>query len=109
MLGVSVDPHAKSRDLKDRLKIPFPLLEDPDARLAELYGVAMHDDALAIPAAFIIGTDGAIRWEFIGDSPPDLPTIDSLLTELTALAPTPGAASSPAGSFPALRPLEEWR
>ena len=109
MIGVSVDRHATSRDLKDRLEIPFPLLEDPDARLAALYGVAMHDDALAIPAAFIIGTDGAIRWEFIGERPPDLPTIDALLTELTELAPSPGVAPPPEGSFPELRPLEEWR
>lgn len=41
-------------------KIDFPVLNDPDGRIAGAWGV--H----AVPASFIIGTDGRIRFVEVG-------------------------------------------
>ncbi|MCB9751233.1 MAG: peroxiredoxin family protein [Myxococcales bacterium] len=110
VIGISVDSHEISRELKQKLKIPFPLLEDPKARLADQYGVAMHDTELAIPAAFVVGVDGMIHWEFVGERPPDLPTIDSLLAVLAELADerAEAVAADDRGdeNFPGLRPFD---
>lgn len=66
----------------------------------------MKDDSLAIPAAFVIDSSGALRWEFVGDKPPDLPTIEHLLRVLHDMKRTSDQTSAEgASSVPTLRPV----
>lgn len=61
---------------------PFPLLADPDHRVAEMYGVYnLLGDGLAAPAIFVL-KDGRIRWSYVGQNPTDRPSVAEILAHL---------------------------
>lgn len=59
-LGVSLDPQESHRAFAEKLRLPFPLLSDPDGRLHALYGVAPLFGLLRRRATFVIGRDGRV-------------------------------------------------
>lgn len=51
----------------EALGLSFPVLYDPEANVVKAYGVFnLHGNNLPTPSAFIIDTEGNIRWEYIG-------------------------------------------
>lgn len=81
-MAISADDAADSARLAELLEIPFPLLSDPDLAVAMQYGVAMQGEEIAIPAVFVVGRDGTLRWQKIGDNQRDRPTIEEILAAL---------------------------
>jgi len=61
----------------------YPVLADPEHRVAEAYGVYnMLGDGYAAPAVFVIGTDGHIAWSYVGQHPDDRPSAQTVLEHL---------------------------
>jgi peroxiredoxin Q/BCP len=60
-LGISADKVEKQKQFADKYSFDFPLLSDPDATVANLFGV--HRNFSLMPtkrATFVIGTDSRI-------------------------------------------------
>jgi peroxiredoxin Q/BCP len=57
--GVSVDDAVTSREFAAALGVDFPILSDPDARVARAYGV-LGLSGFASRTTFFIGSDGRI-------------------------------------------------
>ena len=70
VFGVSPDDVASHRKFRTKFRLPFPLLADPDHRVAERYGVwgekSMYGRKFLgmLRTTFVIGPDGRIRKVF---------------------------------------------
>jgi peroxiredoxin Q/BCP len=70
VLGVSPDTAASHQKFKSKFKLPFPLLADPDHKVAERYGAwgerSMYGRKFQgiLRTTFVIGADGRIRKVF---------------------------------------------
>lgn len=61
-VGISADAVAKQKQFSDKHGFDFPLLSDPDRRVAEAYGVKRSLGALKVKrATFVIGRDGIVK------------------------------------------------
>ena len=70
VVAISTDPLGSHQQFADRLGgLPFPLLSDPDLRVARLYGVADEPSKRARRAVFVIGTDGTVLRRVVPYSP----------------------------------------
>ena len=62
---------------------PFPFLLDEDRKVTRLYGVYHRAgiDAINIarPATFVVGSDGIIRYIFVGSSQTDRAPVDEVI------------------------------
>lgn len=66
VLAVSADDLDTHRQFDERLGgLPFPLLADPDLRVARLYGVADEEYKRAQRAVFVIAPEGTIRQRIV--------------------------------------------
>jgi len=66
-----------------RAGIRYPVLADPEHRVAEAYGVYnLLGDGLAAPAVFVVGTDGRIVWSQVSLDPGDQPGAQTILEHL---------------------------
>lgn len=88
-----------------KLRLPFPLLSDPDrTAVIEPYGLADPKDprSLALPAMVLIGPDGEERWRFVSRDFADRLPEDEVLEQASTL----GLASTtqPPPTLGALRP-----
>jgi peroxiredoxin len=78
VLAVNVGQSPRvARDFGDKLMLGFPLLLDRDTKVAKAWG------ARVLPASFVVGPDGAIRYSYYGDldwaAPEVRAKIDALL------------------------------
>lgn len=85
ILAVNVGQSARvARDFAERLPVRFTILLDRDSRTTRSWG------ARVLPASFLIGPDGAIRYSYLGEldwSSPDVRShIEALLTPDTQRA-----------------------
>jgi len=64
VLGISMDTLETQKKFADSLKLPFPLLADPDGAVARAYGVAA--DGYAKRVTFVIGKDSKVVAVFEG-------------------------------------------
>jgi peroxiredoxin len=85
VVAISVDHSEESKLLGEELGLRFPLLADPSAAVIERYGVRMAHEELAVPAVFVIRSDGTIAWRFVSERVPDRPTNDGVLEVLEGL------------------------
>jgi len=73
--AVSFEDSFTQTRFKDQLKLPFPLLADPEYKAIDKYGGREPNKTYSNPSAFIVGTDGKVQWSYIGknsgDRPPD--------------------------------------
>ena len=77
LLAVSVDAgDAEVEAFRDRLALSFPILRDPDRR------VAMRYQTLRFPESFLIGPDGAVVARFIGPREWDAPEYEARIRTL---------------------------
>jgi peroxiredoxin len=61
----------------------FPLLADPDHKVADAYQVYnLLGDGVATPSVFIIGRTGSIVWSYIGQNAGDRPSAETVLSHL---------------------------
>lgn len=67
--------------------LEFQVLYDPEANVVKAYGVFnLHGNDLPTPSAFIIDTEGNIRWEYIGKTASsDRPPNDQIIAQLKKL------------------------
>ena len=65
VLGVSMDNLETQTKFAESLKIPFPLLADPQGTVARAYGVA-NEGGYANRVTFVIGKDGKVAKVFEG-------------------------------------------
>ena len=59
---VSLDDPEKNRDFADSLAAGFPVLSDPDKRVAKEYGVLGLGGMFARRWTFYIGVDGRVQY-----------------------------------------------
>jgi peroxiredoxin Q/BCP len=70
VLGVSPDTAASHRKFKSKFQLPFPLLADPDHKVAERYGAwgerSMYGRTFLglLRTTFVIGPDGRVKKVF---------------------------------------------
>ncbi|RIK42434.1 MAG: hypothetical protein DCC58_11005 [Chloroflexi bacterium] len=90
LIAVSADGAADVARMANLLGDSISVLGDPQLRLIDALGVRNSDDEIgrpiAHPAAFGLGSNGNIRYRFIGRNPSDRPTIDLLLLAAERLA-----------------------
>jgi peroxiredoxin len=55
------EPQARVRQFLQRVPLGFPLLLDPDMAVAKAWNVRQ------LPASFVVGPDGRIRYSYVGD------------------------------------------
>lgn len=61
VLGVSFDSAESHQKFISKYNLNFPLLVDPNGKLADAYGVRMPGKSMANRVSFLIGPDGKIR------------------------------------------------
>lgn len=89
VLGISVDKPGTSKNFRAKQNLAMPLLHDPQAGVADQYGVKMLEMPLAIPSVFVIDKNRQIIWKHVGENVPDRPTVDAILEALDSSAKSP--------------------
>ena len=63
--------------------ISYPMLADPDHRVAEAYGVYDRlGDGLAAPAVFVVEPDGRVAWSHVSQNYGERPGAQTILGHL---------------------------
>ena len=68
ILGISPDLPAKVRETADAHPLSFPLLSDNQMAASSAFGIAFQREGrspLPVPAVFVLGADGAIRFQYV--------------------------------------------
>jgi glutaredoxin-dependent peroxiredoxin len=91
VIGISVDSFFTLKEFKKMQDLNFILLSDFNKEASKAYGV-LYDDffgmtGVAKRAAFLVDTDGVIRYHEIVDKPSDLPDFNSIEETLSKLLP----------------------
>ena len=96
VLGCSVDTSDAHRAFIKKYNLPFPLLLDPDKKIATTYGAANGIPILGLDRriTYVIGEDGHIIKVYPNVEPSSHAT--QILADLDAMKPLAAAASSPA-------------
>ena len=70
LLGISADTAASQKKFQNKFSLPFPLLADPDKKIAEKFGVVKEKNMYGrkvmgiARTTFVIGPDGKINHIF---------------------------------------------
>lgn len=91
-MAVSIDSHADSKKLRQRLKerapgdYDFAFLEDKDHKVISRYGILNPDSrGWPHPATYVIDRQGIVRWKFTEIDYRKRPSNKQILTELRKL------------------------
>ena len=84
VLGVSFDTVARQEKFTERNKLNFPLIGDPDGKIAALYGVRMGFMHMDHRVSFLIGLNGKIIH--VTDSPDPEVHFEQMKAAIAALA-----------------------
>ncbi len=95
VVGISVDPPAHNRAMVEKLRLPFPLLSDPQGALSRRCGVWNDDQHIAIPAIVVVDRVGTVCWVYAGHDFADRPGDEDLFAALDDLGT--GGEPRPAG------------
>ena len=85
ILGISVDPPEKNRELTEKLKIRFPLLSDKDHKVIGEYEILDPGGKMSIASVFVLDKKGIVRWSYIADDYKVRPLDDVILGELAKI------------------------
>jgi peroxiredoxin len=86
VLAISPDPPALTAErFKQYGAFSFPVLADPDRKLASVYGALKSEKGEPLHGTFVIGRDGVLTWAQIGEQP--FTDNATLLYELRKLKP----------------------
>lgn len=76
--------------MKNRRNLQFPILADSNHEVIRRWRIFDNEDpkerAIPYPSTFIVGSDGRIKWSYIGRSSRDRPEIDEILERLADIA-----------------------
>jgi len=93
ILTVSIDSHEDSKKFVQKLKerfpgdLDFPMLEDKDHKVINLYGIFNPDGkGWPHPATYAIDRQGVVRWKFIEVDFKKRPTNDQILQALRRIS-----------------------
>jgi len=70
LLGISADTAASQKKFQDKFSLPFPLLADPEKKIANLFGVVKERQMYGkkikgiARTTFVIGPDGKLKHIF---------------------------------------------
>ena len=62
-----MDDQDKSRQLVEKLKLPFPVLSDVDHKVIDAYDLYNPAGKIAKPAMFVLDKKGVVRWVFLDE------------------------------------------
>jgi thioredoxin-dependent peroxiredoxin len=100
VLGCSIDSAESHKGFIEKYSLPFPLLLDPDKKIAKEYGAANGIPILGLDRriTYVIGEDGKILKVYPNVDPSTHAT--QILGDIgtTPAAPAPAAAGSPAST-----------
>jgi peroxiredoxin Q/BCP len=82
VVAISIDKPEKSRELGDKLRIPFPILSDVDHQVIEAYGLYNAEGKISKPATLVLDSKGIVRWSFFEEDYKVRPLDDVILEEL---------------------------
>jgi len=82
VIAISVDKPEKSRELADKLKIPFAILSDVDHKIIDAYDLYNAEGKISKPATFVLDTKGVVRWSFFEEDYKIRPLDEKVLEEL---------------------------
>ena len=68
--------------MADQLKIPFPILSDPEHKVIDAYDLFNPQGKISKPAVFILDKKGIVRWSFFDEDYKVRPLNEVLLEEL---------------------------
>src|SRR5258705_184674 len=71
VLPISVDHTYSLKEYKAKYNMKVDMLSDFRRDVSRLYGVMLEDRFYSKRAYFLIGPDGAIRWEHVEENPSD--------------------------------------
>jgi peroxiredoxin len=81
-IALAVAPLEAVEGVRSAVGASFPILADPEHRVAEMYGVYnLLGDGLAAPSVFVL-RDGRIHWAYVGRDSTDRPSVDEILSHL---------------------------
>ena len=108
IVGISVDTPAENAAMVDKLRLPFPLLSDPEAAVIAAWDAydpvgGMHGP-IARPAIFVVGRDLSIPYEYVGRDFADRPPNSEVLAALDAVRDAPVRPLERSLSGPGPRP-----
>jgi peroxiredoxin len=79
--------HEQGFNLVERT-YPFPVMADPDLKLARAFGLVHTDEFGAItvrPSALLVDKQGKVLFSYVGDDSRDRPTVAAMLLALESL------------------------
>ncbi len=82
VVAISVDKPEKSKELGDKLRIPFPILSDVDHKIIDAYGLYNAEGKISKPATLVLDSKGIERWSFFEEDYRVRPLDDVILEEL---------------------------
>lgn len=82
VLAISIDKPDKSQPMADKLKIPFPILSDPEHKVIDAYDLFNSAGKISKPAVFILDKKAVVRWSFFDEDYKVRPLNEVLLEEL---------------------------
>ena len=82
VVAISVDKPEKSRELSDKLKLPFLLLSDVDHKIIDAYDLYNSHGKISKPATYILDAKAIVRWSFFEEDYKVRPLDDVILEEL---------------------------
>jgi peroxiredoxin len=68
--------------MADQLKIPFPILSDPEHKVIDAYDLFNAQGKIAKAAVFVLDKKGIVRWSFLNEDYKIRPLNEALLEEL---------------------------
>lgn len=83
MVALAVQDAAGAQTTVQQTEATYPILADPDHRVADAYRVYnLLGDSVATPAVFVINPQGEILWSYIGQNINDRPDNQTILDNL---------------------------
>ncbi|MEM7672729.1 MAG: redoxin domain-containing protein [Verrucomicrobiota bacterium] len=88
VFGISVDSPFTLEVMAEKESLNFPLLSDFNKEVASAYGCLFESlkglKGVAKRSAFVVGTDGLIKYAAVSDDPGQMPDFDAIKSALSA-------------------------
>lgn len=82
ILAISADGLGGTRALSAELRLPYPLLSDPEGRVIEKYTYRRKAHEAALPSVFVTDRYGTLYHQFIANEITELPDLEEILSWL---------------------------
>lgn len=79
VLALSLDDAMIQSKTAEKIEKKFPILQDPDAKTVNAFGVFNPEDKLSRPSIFLVGPDRKILYHYVGQAISDRPPLATIL------------------------------